>query len=74
MGNPLVLEISNAEATVDELVLSNNAAVFNEFLNSDKELLAALDSKTWDQLTHHEKKYIYRANNYYYTEGLVPVP
>ena len=65
MGNALTLNISNAEATADELNLSNNASRVE--LAFDKDTLAILNAKTNANLTHHEKKYIHRANLYYNT-------
>lgn len=65
MGDSLTLSISNTEATVDELNLANNASKVT--LAFDKDNLDFLNAKTNANLTHHERKYVFRANNYYHT-------
>ena len=62
MGNSLTLSKSNAEATLDVLDLSNNDTVLSSF---DVDYIDTLAAKTISNLTHHEKKYAYRANNYF---------
>lgn len=63
MGNALDLDIANSEAIVNQLLQSNNIDKIT--LASDKGKLPTLDPKTYAELTHREKKYIYRTNNYY---------
>ena len=63
MGRPLDLTVFNAESRADQVVQDNNI----NFMTSgqDRERMLELEAKTWDELTHSEKKEIYRITNYY---------
>ena len=63
MARPLDLTVFNAESRADQVVQDNNI----NFMTSgqDRERMLELEAKTWDELTHSEKKEIYRITNYY---------